>query len=275
MRFEEHSKKAKESKRKQKRKRDSTGQFGLVMLLGNGDHFLRFGEPALKGVKRKRFLAEMSLETMKPYESPGEEWSEDEKEFLPVFVKSVGRDRLVLDLAGGYGRVTRLLMENRRQVILADLSIHSLKLAKSSLAGTVDFVRVDFLHFPFVENVFDGVWFTQAFEYVPPDFRETFLRNLNRILKRGSVVFINVAKVPNEVSRLSYLRNFVCWKLVKHQPVIWGEYIYKLKLAHYEGWHYHSLVHTRRIEKAFKRANFKILKSQNYHGGYLAYLLHT
>jgi ubiquinone/menaquinone biosynthesis C-methylase UbiE len=215
----------------------------------------------------------MFLEAMRPYEFPGEEWSEDEKEFLPVFVKSARPDGLVLDLAGGYGRVTGLLVDKGKQVVLADLSIHSLKQARRSLDGAVDLVRADFLHLPFVPNVFEGVWFTQAFEYVPADFREALLEDLYRIVKRDGLIFVNVAKVPGEASLLSYLRSFVYWRILKQEPVIWGDYIYKLKLEHYEGWHYHSVVFSRRIEKVFRKTNFKILRSKSYSGGYLAYLL--
>jgi hypothetical protein len=49
--------------------------------------------------KRKVFLAKMFKEAMKPYEHPKEEWSEDEKEFLPLFKDLLGRNKLVLDLA--------------------------------------------------------------------------------------------------------------------------------------------------------------------------------
>jgi hypothetical protein len=55
---------------------------------------------------RKEFLTKMFLEALKAYEHPGEEWSEDEKEFLPIFMRLLGSGRLVLDLAGGYGGYT-------------------------------------------------------------------------------------------------------------------------------------------------------------------------
>ena len=132
---------------------------------------------------------------------------------------------------------------------------------------------MDMLHLPFRDGVFDGVWFTQAFEYVPPDKREDFLQALIRILKSGGYVFLNVAKVPNECSFISYLKNYLYWKIVKRQPVIWGEYIYKLCLNHYSGWHYHAVVFTKRIEKTFKKVGFKTMKTRYDKNGYLTYLL--
>jgi ubiquinone/menaquinone biosynthesis C-methylase UbiE len=224
--------------------------------------------------KRKRFLAKLFREVRKVYQKPEEEWSEDEKELLPSFLQGVGEDKLVLDLAGGYGRVTPYLME-KNSVILADLSLHSLLYAKKVLrANNVDFVCMDMLHLPFVNNVFDAVWFTQAFEYVPPDMREGFLESLRELLKKEGFVFLNVAKVPNECSRLSYVKNYIYWRLIKRAPVVWGDYVYRVNLRHYRGWHYHSVVFTRRIEKTFRKAGFKILKFKDYgKKGYFTYIL--
>lgn len=126
---------------------------------------------------------------------------------------------------------------------------------------------------PFKDSTFDGVWFTQAFEYVPPDERENFLRSLKGILKPSGLVFVNVAKVPNECSFISYLKNYLYWKIIKRQPIVWGEYIYKLHLKHYTGWHYHAVVFSKRIEKTFKKVGFKIIKTRYDKKGYLTYLL--
>lgn len=191
-------------------------------------------------------------------------------------MRLIGSNKLVLDLAGGYGRVAPHLMENNNTVVLADLSLHSLRLAKKTIQrSNLHIVCMDFLHLPFIDNVFDGVWFTQAFEYVPPDKREDFLRVLKRILKGGGFVFVNVAKVLNECSRFSYLKNYVYWRLIKRQPIVLGDYIYKIHSKHYTGWHYHSVVFTRRIEKCFQKISFRILKFMDGKNGYLTYLLQT
>jgi len=227
-----------------------------------------------RNLKREKFLARLFREVRKIYQKPGEEWSEDEKEFLPVFLQNVGRNKVILDLAGGYGRVTPHLMA-KNSVILADFSFHSLLHAKETLkAKPAGLVCMDMFHIPFVTNLFDGVWFTQAFEYVPPDMREPFLVSLRELVKKGGVVFLNVAKVPNECSRLSYIKNYVYWKLIRRAPMVWGDYIYKINLRHYQGWHYHAVVFTRRIEKTFRKVGFKILKFRDYgKSGYFTYIL--
>jgi ubiquinone/menaquinone biosynthesis C-methylase UbiE len=224
--------------------------------------------------RRKEFLAKMFEEAIRAYEHPGEEWSEDEVEFIPIFTDLVGSDKVVLDLAGGYGRVSPYLIKNNNTVVLGDLSYHSLQLArKTILNSNFHVVRMDMLNLPFADNVFDGVWFTQAFEYVPPDERENFLRALKRILKNDGIAFLNVAKVPNECSLLSYIKNYIYWKIMRRQPVILGEYIYKLHSKNYTGWHYHAVVFTKRIEKTFKKVGFKTIKTRYNKRGYLTYLL--
>jgi len=233
-----------------------------------------YGGSVMRGLRRKEFLSRMFAEAMKAYEHPGEEWSEEEREFLPIFMHLLGSNKLILDLAGGYGRVTPHLMVGNNTVVLGDLSQHSLDLAKRTIQNfNLHIVRMNMLNLPFRDNAFDGVWFTQAFEYVPPDERENFLRALRRILKPGGYVFLNVAKVPNECSFTSYLKNYLYWKVVRRQPVIWGEYIYKLRTQEYTGWHYHAVVFTTRIEKSFQKANFKIIKKRHDKNGYLTYLL--
>jgi SAM-dependent methyltransferase len=226
--------------------------------------------------RRRDFLDTMLQEAIKPYDHPGEEWTEDEKEFLPLFVRMIKPKDLILDLGGGYGRVTPYVLKVDTCVVLADLSIHSLWVAKKTLRGNVDFIRLDSLSLPFVENAFEAVWFTQAFEYVPPELRVTFLLSLRKTIKEGGIMFVNIAKVPNECSFFSYVKNFIYWKFVRRQPVLWGDYIYKLDLEHYKGWHYHSVVFSERtVKRIIKKARFKVLNSKTYRNGYVAYLLNA
>jgi SAM-dependent methyltransferase len=224
--------------------------------------------------RRRDFLDTMLQEAIKPYDHPGEEWTEDEKEFLPLFIGMIKPKDLILDLGGGYGRVTPYLLEVGTRVVLADLSIHSLWVAEKTLMENVDFIRLDSLSMPFVENAFEAVWFTQAFEYVPPDLRKAFLVSLRKTIKKGGIMFVNIAKVPNECSFFSYVKNFIYWKFVKRQPVLWGDYIYKLDLEHHKGWHYHSVVFSERtVKRIIKEAHFNVLNSKTYRNGYVAYLL--
>jgi ubiquinone/menaquinone biosynthesis C-methylase UbiE len=181
---------------------------------------------------------------------------------------------LILDLSGGYGRVTSHLLRFDNRVVLADLSTHSLRVAKKTLKENVDLIRLDSLSLPFIESAFEAVWFTQAFEYVPPDLRKPFLLSLRKTINEGGIMFMNIAKVPNECSLFSYITNFMYWKFIKRQPVLWGDYIYRLNLEHYKGWHYHSVVFSQRtVRRIMKEARFKVLKTKTYRKGYVAYFL--
>ena len=207
----------------------------------------------------------MSKEAILSYEDSYREWYEDEKEYLPVFKSLVGSDKKVIDFAGGSGKAVPDLLVDGNSVVLGDLSLHSLKDARATLApGDVDFVRFNMLSgLPFADGAFDGIWFAEAFEYVPPDAREEFLTALRKIVKKGGIVFLSAEGLSAELTMLMYAKNYLYWKLVKRAPVVWGEYVYKLDLPVYKGWHYHSLVLNRRIERSFRATGFEILKHKD------------
>ena len=226
--------------------------------------------------KREQFLSRMSKEAVASYEDPYSEWDYDEKVYLPLFLSLVGSGRHILDLAGGYAKAAPHLLNNGNSVVLADLSTRSLRDGQKALTSTdVQFVRMNMLlELPFVVGAFDGVWFSEAFEYVPPDKRAKFLGALRRIVKDQGIVFLNAEGLSKDRSILSYLKNYLYWKLVRRAPVAWGEYIYMLDLQGYKGWHYHSLVLSRRIESSFQAAGFEILKATDFgRREYNAYLL--
>jgi ubiquinone/menaquinone biosynthesis C-methylase UbiE len=214
---------------------------------------------------RELFLARMSKDAMGPYESPRGEWEENEKEYLPFFLSHVGNGKQILDLAGGYAKAAPNLLQDGNSVVLADLSLPSLRRGREALASRdVQFVRLDMnTELPFVDEAFDGIWFSQAFEYVPPEKRMRFLRALRRTVKEKGIVFFSAEGLSNMSAWLSYLKGYVYWKLLRRAPIVWGECIYRLDLPDYKGWHYHSLVLSRLIEKDLRAAGFEILKSKN------------
>jgi len=86
----------------------------------------------------------MVLEALRAYEIPGEKWTLDEVELLPRFLSELRERSLLLDLAGRYGRVSRVLLNHGHHVVLLDLSFHSLKVAvRGDTVLCFDFVEVD------------------------------------------------------------------------------------------------------------------------------------
>jgi SAM-dependent methyltransferase len=229
-----------------------------------------------RGHRRELFLTKMSKDAIASYDEPYRDWYADEKEYLPLFLSLVGSGKQIMDLAGGYAKAVPHLLQNGNSVVLADLSLNSLRDGREALAHSdVQFVRLNMtVELPFVDGAFDGIWFAEAFEYVPPDFRIRFLRALRRIVKGGGVVFLSAEGLSNEETKFSYLKNYLYWKVVRRAPVVWGEYIYMLDLPKYKGWHYHALVLSRRIERSFRAAGFEILKHTDFgKSEYSSYIL--
>lgn len=226
--------------------------------------------------RRRQFIQKMLREAIVSYDDTYKEWYSDEKELMPIFLSQVGSGKRVIDFAGGCGKAIPELLKNGNTVVLGDLSAHSLSEArKMAPDADADFVRFDMLNEPpFVENAFDGIWFAEAFEYVPPDARLNFLRSLRRTVKVGGIVFLSAEIACKEHSRFKCLRNYLYWKLVKRAPVIWGEYIYWLDLPAYKGWHYHSLVLSRGIERTFREAGFEVVVQKGFgETEYASYIL--
>jgi SAM-dependent methyltransferase len=226
--------------------------------------------------RRERFLAEMSREAVACYRDPYKEWDDDEREYMPLFLSLVGNGKQILDLAGGYGKALPLLVQNGNSVLLGDLSTESLLGAQESFTSSgAQSIRLDILkELPFADGAFDGVWFSEAFEYVPPDTRARFLQALRWIVKDDGVVFLNGEGLSDELTIPAYLKNYLYWKILKLAPVIWGEYIYKLDLPLYQGWHYHALLLSKRVEKLFRDAGFEIIRSKDFRQReYTAYIL--
>ncbi len=191
---------------------------------------------------------------------------------MPYFLRILKEGGLVLDLAGGYGRCVPSLLEKAGFVVLADLSSDELRAGRENLSGVrrVDFVRADMLNLPFREKSFNGIWFTQAFEYIPPDKLENFVKDISSILMLGGVFFGNMEKK----SFWSLLMAYLSLKIRGH-PAKLGEYLYKLKSGVI---HYHSnpTLSSSRIERIFEKDNLVTVCRKNYRekGSYpLVYLL--
>jgi ubiquinone/menaquinone biosynthesis C-methylase UbiE len=225
--------------------------------------------------RRNSFLERMSKEAIASYDDPYKEWYEDEREYLKVFLSLVGERRRILDLAGGYAKAAPVLVGKDNSVVLADMSRQSLRDGRTALADSdVQFIRADMLRdLPFVDSAFDGIWFAEAFEYVPPDKRMDFLKALRRVVRDGGTVFLSAEGLDKNTTRLTYLKNYLYWRLVKREPVVWGEYIYMLDLPKYKGWHYHALTFRGWLEKRLRAAGFEILKSKSGESEYTLYIL--
>jgi len=236
--------------------------------------------------KREKFLMKFMRNILLPYEVSdvyeeeliGEFENRLEEKYFYEFIALIGSNSLVLDLACGDGRHTSKLSENTRHVLALDLSSNNLKMAKKKcpVNQKVSFITGSMFSLPFRRSVFNGIWLSQAFEYVPPDMRERFLTLLNRVLKPKGILYMSVESwmYPSFWKSLreflSDLMLFCYWKVVKRKPLLWEEFLYHLSIngvqGRYSGWHYH--VHTDKwtLIKLLNKCGFKILKLDLYNG---------
>lgn len=152
--------------------------------------------------KREQFIAEMTANLLLPYEANhryeeelvGEFENQFEAEYFEQFVRLAGGETLLLDLACGDGRHTLSLSRHGKRVVALDLSPNGLGMARRQCAAQegIVFLRASMLELPLAGNLFDGVWLSQAFEYVPPDRRERFLAGVERVLKPGGMLYMSV-----------------------------------------------------------------------------------
>ncbi|MEM3731082.1 MAG: methyltransferase domain-containing protein [Candidatus Bathyarchaeia archaeon] len=211
--------------------------------------------------KREDFLSEIYENILMPYEL-SEGYEEDvvgefenklEELYFSVFASLVKPKAHILDMACGDGRHTLKLSEHAEHVIAFDISSKNLRKAKRRCMrkGNVSYVKGSMLKSPFIQKSFNGIWFSQAFEYIPPDQRETFLQQLNPILKTDGIVFMSVETWMDQ-SILASLKEFLsdfklfCYWKIRRKPLFWGEFLYyctpRGSCGKFSGWHYH--VHT-------------------------------
>jgi len=245
-------------------------------------------------MKRKRFLSEITESILFPYEVSriyeeqivGEFENQFEAEYFNEFLNILGERGFILDLACGDGRHTLQLSKKVNHVVALDLVPNNLKMAKKKCQnmGNISFIRGSMFELPFRENVFDGIWFSQAFEYVPPDKRESFLVSTKRVLKPKRILYMSVetwmdCSIWKSLKELcGDFKLFFYWKFIKRQPLLWGEFLYYLSSENIRdrcsGWHYH--VHTDKwtLKRLLRRLKFELLKL-HLHDGYFYTLCKT
>jgi len=184
----------------------------------------------------------------------GEFENQAEEEYFRYIVDKTEPKAVILDLACGDGRHTLRFAERVGEVVGLDLSHNNLVKAKKKclVKDNVTFADGSMFQLPFPPNTFDGIWISQAFEYVPPDKRRTLLTSLNNVLKNSGILYMSVEtwRYPSFLASLRQFwrdfKLFCYWKFIKRKPLLWGEYLYHLspETVHfdYSGWHYH--VHT-------------------------------
>lgn len=242
----------------------------------------------MKRRKREQFLSEIMESILFPYEARkiyeeqiiGEFENEFEVKYFNNFLRFLEGKSLILDLACGDGRHTLQLSKNVDNVIALDLSHNNLRMAKEKCrnVGNISFTRGSMFNLPFRGDIFNGIWFSQAFEYVPPDRRGGVFASIRHVLKSKGILYMSVETwmhVSIEASLRELwgdFRLYSYWKFVKRKPLLWGEFLYYLSLTNvrdrFSGWHYHVHTDTWTLKRLLRRLGFKLLQL-HLHGGYI------
>jgi ubiquinone/menaquinone biosynthesis C-methylase UbiE len=102
--------------------------------------------------------------------------------------------KVVLDLACGPGHDSDYLSDNNLICYGADLSAGMLSIAKKRYPG--EFVRMNFFHLGFAENVFDGVWASSTVVHADRQDLPGVLSSLRKTIKdQGILGIITVKKI--------------------------------------------------------------------------------
>ncbi len=171
----------------------------------------------------------------------------------------------VLDLACGEGDWTARLVKRGYsrglRAIGLDGRLPSLRHAVASVITTDQdtlFVDGDLMEMPLASASLDGVWCHEAFEYVRPDRRTVFFRQVNRVLRPGGVLFLSA----ETAGMRAITRQYVLWRYVYRKPVIFWEYIYPPPRAHGGGWHYHAMTAAHTLRDLCRAHGFAVLSLQ-------------
>ncbi len=134
-------------------------------------------------------------ETKKTYNIIAKDYSKKREfltEDLKFLAKKAKEGERILDLGCGNGRFFKLLKEKKIDYYGVDLSEKMIELAKEKFPQG-KFFLFDGKKIPFLNDFFDRVFCLAVFHHIPSKkFRENFLLEIKRVLKRGGVLHLTV-----------------------------------------------------------------------------------
>jgi SAM-dependent methyltransferase len=140
------------------------------------------------------------------------------------------KDKIVLEIGCGTGRITEFISKNCKKVIAVDISEEMINEGQERLKNltNIDFVAGNGLNYPIEDNSVDFVFSYIVFQHMPnKKVVEENLKNAKRVLKEGGIAKIQVRGLPT--SKLN--------------------------------WFYGPSFTKREIEKLVKKVGFKILRA--------------
>lgn len=140
-------------------------------------------------------------------------WSVDE--FMTTGTHNVERLRNIVDAHGlsfgerildfgcGVGRLTNALVEVGSEVVGVDIAQSMIDEARrlNRHPDRVGFVHYDGGRLPFADDEFDSAVSLITIQHAPPDVQVACLRELNRVVRPGGIVAVQIPSGPRELDR--------------------------------------------------------------------------
>jgi SAM-dependent methyltransferase len=139
--------------------------------------------------------------TIETYEKNAEEYKIHRKDASPIAelekLISYCNGGYILDAGCGPGRDTIWLLNKGIKAFGIDLCDSFLRIARED-SGINVFAKMNLLEMSFPQETFDGIWCCVVLSHLKKSLLINALKELNRVLKRGGVLFIAVKKGSGE-----------------------------------------------------------------------------
>ena len=123
-------------------------------------------------------------------------------ERVDMFLKYLEKGSKILDFGCGPGRDSQYFLKQGYTPIGIDFSSKMIEQAKNRVKG-VEFVNDDLLKRRIKAAYFDGFWASSVFGRISLGSYLFYFKRINKILKKGGVIYIDVKKGPEKTEVIS------------------------------------------------------------------------
>lgn len=145
-------------------------------------------------------LSDKESENEEDFKKTGEK---DYNEFILndqiIKEKFVGREKRVLEIGCGIGRMTEFFAEDFKKVYGVDISKEMIKKGKEKLAGinNIELLETDGVNLPFADNSMDLIFSYIVFQHMPNyEIVEKNFREIKRVLKEDGLFKVQLRGIP-------------------------------------------------------------------------------